>query len=121
MGKQIMKTHVGVAAVVAAGILGGCAGAGYDPSHSWDEGWRKGTVVEMGEGAALAEKVAAKCKQPSSATSSTTRYATIKYRRDRRKVSRTMPVPEDFAPNVGDTVFINTHDCRAPIVLRHPT
>ncbi|MGB7988532.1 MAG: hypothetical protein WCF44_04015, partial [Candidatus Methylophosphatis roskildensis] len=73
-----MKTHVGVAAIVAAGILTGCAGAGYDPSHSWDEGWRKGTIVEMGEGVTLAEKVAEKCKQPSSATSSTTRYATIK-------------------------------------------
>ena len=118
MGKQIMKTHVGVAAVVAAGILGGCAGAGYDPSHSWDEGWRKGTVVEMGEGAALAEKVAAKCKQPSSATSSTTRYATIKYRRDRRNAWRTVPVSEDFALKVGDPVFINASDCNAPIELR---
>ena len=118
-GKWIMKTCVGVAAVVAAGILTGCAGAGYDPSHSWDEGWRKGTIVEVGEGVALAEKVAAKCKQPSSPTTSKARYATIKYRRDRRKVSRTMPVPEDFAPKVGDTVFINTRDCAVPVDHRH--
>lgn len=113
-----MKPHVGVAAILAIGIVTGCAGAGYYPSHSWDEGWRKGTIVEMSEGVGLAEEVEAKCKLPSSAMSSTTRYATIKYRRDRRNVSRTMPVPEDFAPKVGDTVFINTHDCKAPIDLQ---
>lgn len=118
MGKRIMKTHVGVAAIVAAGILTGCAGAGYDPSHSWDEGWRKGTIVEMGEAVTLAEKVAEKCRQTATPTSSKARFATIKYRRDRRNAWRTVPVSEDFALKVGDPVFINASDCKAPIDLR---
>jgi len=113
-----MKSHLGIAAIVTAGLMSGCAGPGYDPSHSWDEGWRKGTIVELGEGAALANKVAEKCRQTVPTTSSQARYATIKYRRDRRNAWRTMPVSEDFALKVGDPVFINASDCKAPIDLR---
>ncbi len=114
-----MKTHLGILAVVAAGLMTGCASSGYDLSHPWEEGWRKGAIVEMGEGVAFADKVAEKCRQTAPSTSSKTRYATIKYRRDRRNSWRTMPVSEDFALKVGDPVFINTNDCKAPIALRH--
>lgn len=114
-----MKTHLGIVAVVTAGLMTGCAGPGYDSTHSWDEGWRKGTIVEMGEGVAYADKVSEKCRQDVASTSSKTRYATIKYRRDRRNAWRTMPVSEDFALKVGDPVFINAGDCKAPINLRH--
>ena len=113
-----MKSHPGIAAIVTASLLTGCAGSGYDASHSWDDGWRKGTIVEIGEGAVLADKVAEKCRQVVHTTSSKARYATIKYRRDRRNAWRTMPVPDDFALKVGDLVFINASDCKAPIDLR---
>jgi hypothetical protein len=112
-----MKTHLGVVAVLA-GFMTGCASSGYDPSHPWEEGWRKGAIVEMGEGIAFANKVTEKCRQPFPATSSKARYATIKYRRDRRNAWRTVPVSEDFALKVGDPVFINAGDCNAPIDLR---
>ncbi len=113
-----MKTHLGIAAVVTAGLLTGCASTGYDSSHSWEDGWRKGAIVEIGEGVAYAGKVSEKCRQNVSSTPSKARYATIKYRRDRRNAWRTMPVSEDFGLKVGDPVFINASDCRAPIDLR---
>ncbi|MBX3673226.1 MAG: hypothetical protein IT368_02190 [Candidatus Hydrogenedentes bacterium] len=114
-----MKNHFGIAAVITAGLLTGCASTGYDASHPWEDGWRKGTIVEMGEGVAYADKVSEKCRQDVASTSSKTRYATIKYRRDRRNAWRTMPVSEDFALKVGDPVFINAGDCKAPVNLRH--
>lgn len=114
-----MKSHLGIVAVLTAGLMTGCASLGYDASHPWEEGWRKGTIVEMGEGTSLADKVAEKCRQTVIATSSKARYATIKYRRDRRYAWRTMPVSDDFALKVGDPVFINAGDCKAPIEPRH--
>jgi hypothetical protein len=115
-----MKTHLGIAAVVTAGLMAGCASPGYDASHPWEDGWRKGAIVELGEGVAFATKVTEKCRQTVSSTSSKERYATIKYRRDRRNAWRTMPVSEDFALKVGDPVFIKASDCKAPVALRRP-
>lgn len=114
-----MKTQLGIAAFVTAGLMAGCASTGYDASHPWEDGWRKGTIVELGEGAAFSTKVTEKCRQTVPPTSSKARYATIKYRRDRRKAWRTMPVSDDFALKVGDPVFINAGDCNAPVDLRH--
>lgn len=107
-----MKNHTGLAVVIAAGLAAGCASTGYDASHPWEGGWRRGTIVEIGLGAALAGKVAEKCQGAALATSSNSRFATIGYRRDGYSIRHTVPVSGDLALNVGDAVYVNASECK---------
>ena len=81
---------------------------------------RKGTIVELGSGDVIASKVTANCQRGAISTSMKSRFATVKYERNWRNSTRTIPVPEDFALKVGDPVFIKWQDCNSPIEARRP-
>lgn len=113
-----MTKYFGIFVATTAVFLAGCAGIGFDETHSWDEGWRKGAIVELGKSDDIAGKVATHCRQSAVSPSMNGRFATVKYRQNRRSASRTIPVSEDFALKVGDPVFVNKQDCHSPIELR---
>jgi hypothetical protein len=109
-----------IAAVVAAGLVGGCASTVYEGRLDWSDGWRKGIVTATGTGATLAKEMSTSCRSAFPDIRSDSPLATIRYRRDRRYAWRTVPVPPDADVKVGDAVYVNAADCAAPIERRRP-
>lgn len=112
-----MMGLVRVTVLLAAGTVAGCASTMYEGRLAWEDGWRKGAVTELGEGVAMTERMTEACRPPATTSTTAQRYATIKYRRDRRYSWRTVAIPPDARLAIGDVVYVNAGDCMVPIEI----
>jgi hypothetical protein len=102
--------------LIASVLLSGCASKLYEGRLSWQDGWRDGTVIDVGAGAVLAKKLAKICKDVP--INSSTRYATITHKDFSRRIWITIPIPIDSSLKVNDTVFVNLSDCSKGVELK---
>lgn len=116
--KLKMKYGFSVAALLASGLLSGCANTVYEGRFSWEDGWRRGVVTAVGEGTVFAEKLAKDCKNTQSSQSQSTRYATIVYRPTNLRVWLTVPIPADVSLKPDDSVYVNVLDCSKRVERR---
>jgi|JI10StandDraft_1071094.scaffolds.fasta_scaffold22676_7 hypothetical protein len=114
-----MKLVLNTAALLVAGLLSGCAiSPVYEGRLSWKEGWREGWITEVGNGSAIAEKLAEDCKLVPLVRAEGVQYVTIRYWRSGRATLRTVPAPADSFWKVKDLVYLNPRDCNAPVERR---
>lgn len=101
-------------------LLAGCASTSEQESRfSHTDGWRKGTVTEIGSGQSFIEKLPKECKDDKSFSQDNQKFVTVHYRYSSQAHWHTSPIANDSSLKVGDPVYINAETCSAPIVARH--
>lgn len=116
--KLKMNGRFSAAVLIASGLLSGCASSSTGGRFLWQDGWRKGTVTAVGDGAVFAEKLAKDCKNTQSSQSQSTRYATIVYRPTNLRVWLTVPISADASIKPDDSVYVNVLDCSKRVERR---
>ncbi len=98
--------------ILAASLMvGGCALL-YDGKYDHGEGWRRGTVVEVGVGTAILRPAREDCRKLASAeVVARTQYAYVSYRQNRFPQARIALVPENTTLKAGDPVYVNRQHC----------
>lgn len=106
------------AVLIASALLSGCATQreSNEGRFSWNDGWRMGTVIAVGEGAIFTDKLAKNCKNMP--VTQSTRYATISYRPVTGRIWLTVPIPVDSPLKADDFVVVNVLDCSKRVEAR---
>lgn len=113
-----MTSKLGIAAAIA--LLAGCTTISHHiGQHPSLEGWRKGTLIEVGSGPAFIDKLPAECKKDKALLQGSDKFAIVRYEYLSRPHWHATPVASDFSLVPGDLVYINTSTCRAKIEKRH--
>lgn len=106
--------------VLAAGLLAiavtGCASV-YEGKYDWKEGWREGTVVQIGTASELGKPQFSDCREKLPAQQvASGQFASVSYSHMTRKRRRVTPLQagESFRP--GEEVYVNVSSCTAPLV-----
>lgn len=116
-----MKTFVAGMVVVAVGGLGGCASpAVFEGKYAQDDGWRKGTVVEIGPANSLKRPSFYDCRTETSDAEGDKPYVMIAFLRNGHPYARAAKLPAASQLQIGDKVYVNIRDCNAPIQKRTP-
>ncbi|MCK9987321.1 MAG: hypothetical protein AzoDbin1_03793 [Azoarcus sp.] len=114
-----MKTIMVATTVVALVALGGCAGPTVlEGKYSEADGWRKGTVVEIGPAKSLKRPSFYDCRAEASDKERNAPYVMIAFRRNGHPYARAAKLHADSQLQVGDKVYVNFRDCNAPIPKR---
>lgn len=90
----------------------------YEGKYDWDEGWRAGRVVHLGQGKQLPPLLAGDCRQGTLASvMEKTLYADVRYQTEGRWTrERVVPIPANVDVHEGDLVYFNTNDCKQTAV-----
>jgi hypothetical protein len=81
------------------------------------EGWRPGRIVRIGVGAAIGPPLRSDCRKamPREASSGN-HFALVRYSvSPSRYAERIAPLTDAAALRVGDRVYVNTKECKAPM------
>ena len=105
----------GLALVVAGGLTGCAAAVVYEDKYAQGDGWRKGTVVEIGLGKELQRPSFYDCRDETVGEASNVTYVTIAFKRNGHPYARTARLPAEPKLQVGDKVYVNFRDCTAAI------
>lgn len=115
-----MKTLVAGLVAIAVGGLGGCASPTvFEGKYEQDDGWRKGTVVEIGPANSLKRSSFYDCRAEVSDAEGDTPYVMVAFLRNGHPYARAAKLPADAQLQVGDKVYVNFKDCNAPIPKRN--
>lgn len=109
--KSKLQKGLGITAMLASGILFGCANTAYDTRFSWKDGWRQGLVTAIGEGAVFSDKLTRTCRQTDLSQQQSTRYLTIMYKPVTGRIWITVPAPANASFKPNDSVYVNVVDC----------
>ncbi len=102
-----MKTGTAwIVVLCAGGLLAGCAGTGAGYVHR--DGWRPGTVTEIGNDREILARLSDTCANAAEAPT----YALIRYTGNSHLRWRAFPVPEGMDVRVGDTVSLDVNACK---------
>ncbi|WP_050415483.1 hypothetical protein [Azoarcus sp. CIB] len=114
-----MKTIMVATAVMALVALSGCASPTVlEGKYSEADGWRKGTVVEIGPAKSLKRPAFYDCRTEASGTEGSDQYVMIALLSHGHSHARAAKLPADSQLQVGDKVYVNFKDCSAPIPKR---
>jgi hypothetical protein len=114
-----MKTFTAGIAVAALAGLSGCASPiMHEGKYAQDDGWRKGTVVEIGPAKSLDRPSFYDCRTKASDTAGNDPYVVIAFLRNGHPYARAAKLPADAPLQVGDKVYVNIEDCNAPMPKR---
>lgn len=101
--------------MLTASVLGGCAVV-YEGKYDTRVGWHKATLKSIGSSAEFNEPVFRDCREELDAqTRASGRFALVTYTWSRSHRSRIVPIDSDSPLKVGDTVYVNLQDCKAPL------
>lgn len=117
---------LGIFVLASAAGLTACATAN-DPRFSLKEGWRAARIDEIGPASALRQVTSEDCRTAASpGQRETGRFAVVSYwstTPSRKYPSgwfpRIVPLEATSQLGVGDTIYVNTLDCTAPVVARN--
>lgn len=115
-----MKVHI--ASVFLATLVGlaGCASnIVHEGKYAQDDGWRKGTVVEIGPANSLKRPSFYDCRTKASDKEGDQPYVMVAFLRNGHPYARAAKLPPDAQLQVGDKVYVNFKDCNAPIPKRN--
>lgn len=114
--KRAMATGL---ALLALGGVTGCATAiVHEGKYAQSDGWRKGTVVEIGLAQDLQRPSFYDCRDAAAANEGDVVYVTIAFLRNGHPYARTAKLPAESKLRVGDKVYVNYKDCGEPIPIR---
>ncbi|AKU11590.1 hypothetical protein AzCIB_1694 [Azoarcus sp. CIB] len=114
-----MKTFAAGMVVVALGGLGGCASPTVlEGKYSEADGWRKGTVVEIGPAKSLKRPAFYDCRTEASYKDDNEQYVLVALLTNGHPHARAAKLPADAQLQIGDKVYVNFKDCSAPILKR---
>lgn len=114
-----MKVLVAGMVVVALGGLTGCASPTVlEGKYSEADGWRKGTIVEIGPAKSLKRPSFYDCRTEASYKDDSELYALVALLTNGHPHARAAKLPADAQLQVGDKVYVNFKDCNAPIPKR---
>ena len=103
--------------IMAITGLVGCAQI-YEGKYDWDQGWRLGTVIEVGLGAALPPIASGDCRNEATpAEVARTRYADVRYQNEGRWTRhRIVPIDDGDMFSKGQAVYFKANDCTEHLV-----
>lgn len=108
----------GLSALLAAGLISGCASNPvYEERYPWNAGWREGVVTSVGIQDELRRRYAQRC-EAEAARSAPVRFATVRWIKMGKGTSQTVTVPIDSTLKVGDLVYVKVFDCAGQAVTR---
>lgn len=115
-----MKTLMALGLVaVSLGSLSGCATTiVHEDRYAESDGWRKGTVVEIGRAKDLKRPSFYDCRTKASDSEGSAPYVMVAFLRNGNPYARAAKLPADPQLQVGDKVYVNFKDCSAPIPKR---
>ncbi|MGJ7494092.1 hypothetical protein ACSFA8_03365 [Variovorax sp. RT4R15] len=109
----------GLAAAVCALTLVGCAST--DARYSTDDGWHLAVVTRLGNALPSPNPAVQDCRPAApSAAGTDARYAEVAYHLFRRARVRIALLPQRSTYAVGDSVYVNVHDCTLPLAPALP-
>jgi len=107
---------VKVAALVAAGLLAGCATDVYEGQYAFRDGWRRGKVVKVVNGANLERPGFWECtRRMTQAERLASDFAVVSYRGVSRQSTYAVPLMAGTRLQPEDKVYINLNTCHSPV------
>ena len=104
---------------VAWVALAGCASQPFDGKYSFSEGWRKGTVLRIEQGASVERPQFWSCLRHEPAAATATRsYVVVEYHQASHHRKHLVAAPADVQLRPGDKVYVNAAECENAIVRR---
>ena len=98
--------------ILAAPLFAGGCALLYDGKYDHDEGWRLGTVVEVGTGNSILRPAREDCRNQATAdVVARTQYVYVSYRQNHYPRARISPVPENVMLKSGDQVYVSRWNC----------
>ena len=114
-----MKIHTKIVFFAALAGLTGCASnIVHEGKYSQDDGWRKGTVVEIAPGKTLSRPSFYDCRTTALDREGNDPYAVVALLRNGHLYTRAAKLPADAGLQVGDKVYVDIKDCEAPLPKR---
>lgn len=114
-----MKARTKIVLVAALAGLTGCASnVVYEGKYAQDDGWRKGTVVEIGPAKSLNRPSFYDCRTEASYKDDNELYVLVALLTNGHPHARAAKLPADAQLQVGDKVYVNFKDCNAPLPKR---
>lgn len=114
-----MKVRTKIVICAALAGLTGCASPTVlEGKYSEADGWRKGTVVEIGPAKNLTRPSFYDCRTEASDKEGNAPYVMVAFLRNGHPYARAAKLPPDSQLLVGDKVYVNFKDCNAPIPKR---
>jgi len=112
-----MSRSCSSALLVALSCLAGCAVL-YEGKYDWDQGWRVGRIIRLGQGGSGIEMLRDDCRNDTlPADVARTVYAEVAYQNEGRWLRhRVVPVPENVHIREGDKVYVNLGSCSNALV-----
>ena len=101
-----------------AGLTGCASNIVHEGKYAQDDGWRKGTVVEIGPAKSLKRPSFYDCRTKASATEGNEPYVMVAFLRNGHPYARAAKLPADAQLQVEDKVYVNIKDCNAPMPKR---
>lgn len=89
-------------------LLAGCASTAREEGFAYAEGWRRGTVVSIGQGEEYRERLAPQCADQSGVE----RYAMVRYTGAAHLRWRAFPLAADASLAEGKRVYVSINSCR---------
>lgn len=102
--------------VGAAGLLAGCASTVYEGKYAFHDGWRRGTVVKVVNGAELERPGFWNCtRRMTEDERRGADVAVISYRRMSRSSTYAVALPSGSRLQPEEKVYINLNTCNSPV------
>lgn len=115
MMKLMFKIFLSASAVL---VFGGCQTI-YEGKYDWHDGWRPGTVLEVGAADQLLKVPFLDCRPLlSAAEKSAYKFATISYRYLGNSQKAVVPISPESTWRSGDPVYLNVLNCRTALERR---
>jgi len=97
-------------------LAAGCATPPYEGKYSFSEGWRRGTVLEVVNGARLKDPKSLDCgRNKTAAQIQATEYVVVSYRWSSDRARWTVPQPAGMQFRAGDRVYVNLAACESAV------
>ncbi len=94
-------------------LVWGCAGPVYLGRYSYDKGWREAVVTDLSDQRGKFQHASKDCRADlDTVTISTRVFARVRFQYARNVYSVIALVPEGTSLHLGDTVYVNSSDCK---------
>ncbi len=107
--------------LVQVALVVGCSACStvYEGKYARDDGWRRGTVLEVATGGEIAQAGWRDCRKGLSAEAlAAHQFATVEFFGSHRKSTITVPVQKGVSLEAGEHVYVDIADCSAAISPR---
>ena len=107
------------ASIASLALLSGCASqASVAPGLTVADGWRRGTVVEIGPATSIERQPFGDCRSETSPRGSNAQFASVIFRKNGYPAFRIVRLDPKAGIHLGDAVYVNTLDCSQPLTRR---